>query len=202
MSPAAVRLILASASPWRATMLKNAGLAIETIPANIDERAIEAALDGTGTTPKEVALILSQAKAQEVSERHPSAFVIGSDQTLSFNDEILHKPANMEEAARRLLLLSGQTHILNSAVALANRGETVWSHVATSRITFRTLDPGFIGRHLAAVGKNALGSVGAYQIEGMGAQLIETFEGDFFSVIGLPLLPVLEELRQRKLIDG
>ncbi len=197
-----VRLILASASPWRAQMLQNAGIKIEAMAARIDERAIENTLQGSGTTPQEVALILSRAKAEEVSARYPAAHVIGSDQTLSLDDTIFHKPANLDEAVRRLLLLSGKTHLLNSGVALAHNGETVWSHVEVTQITFRQLDPGFVGRHLAEAGKNALGSVGAYQFEGLGAQLVEKFEGDYFSVIGLPLLPVLDQLRQRNLIDG
>ncbi len=197
-----VRLILASASPWRAAMLRNAGIAVETIPARIDERAVEETLEGAELGPDDVALVLSQAKADEVSTRNPSAVVIGSDQTLSLQGEILHKPRNRDEAIDRLLRLSGRTHQLNSGVCLVLDGETLWSHVEVTHITFRKLDAAFIGRHLAQVGDKALTSVGAYQVEGEGAQLIERIDGDFFSVIGLPLLPLLAQLRERGFIDG
>ncbi len=119
----------------------------------------------------------------------PAALVIGSDQTLSLGDEIFHKPVDMEAARRHLLALSGRTHQLNSAVALVRNGETLWSHVAVARLTMRKLEPAFIGRYLARVGDKALSSVGAYQIEGEGIQLFEKIEGDYFTIVGLPLLP-------------
>jgi septum formation protein len=197
-----IRLILASASPWRAAMLRNAGIAVETIPARIDERAVEETLEGADLGADDVALVLSQAKADEVSTRNPSAVVIGSDQTLSLAGEILHKPRNKDEAIDRLLRLSGRTHQLNSGVCLVLDGEVLWSHVEITHITFRKLDAGFIGRYLAQVGDKALTSVGAYQVEGEGAQLIERIDGDFFSVIGLPLLPLLAQLRERGFIDA
>ncbi len=197
-----IRLILASASPWRAAMLRNAGITVEAIPAMIDERAVEETLEGSEIGPDDIALVLSQAKADEVSSRFPSAAIIGADQTLSLDGAILHKPGSMDEAIDRLLLLSGKTHQLNSGVCLVRDGEILWSHVEVTHITFRKLDPGFVGRHLAEVGDRALTSVGAYQVEGMGAQLIERMEGDFFSVIGLPLLPLLAQLRERGFIDA
>jgi septum formation protein len=199
---ARIRLILASASPYRAAMLRNAGIAVETIPARIDERAVEETLEGAELGPDDVALVLSQAKADEVSNRNPSAVVIGSDQTLSLQGEILHKPRNKDEAIDRLLRLSGRTHQLNSGVCLVLDGEVLWSHVEITHITFRKLDSGFIGRYLAQVGDKAFTSVGAYQVEGEGAQLIERVDGDFFSVIGLPLLPLLAQLRERGFIDA
>jgi septum formation protein len=202
MTIASARLILASASQWRAAMLRNAGIGVEAIPANIDERAVEETLEGSEIGADDVALILSQAKADEVSSRHPSAIVIGADQTLSLDGEILHKPRTMDEAIDRLLALSGRTHQLNSGVCLVEDGEVLWSHVEITHITFRKLDSGFVGRHLAEVGQKALTSVGAYQVEGPGAQLIERIDGDFFSVVGLPLLPLLAQLRQRDFIDG
>lgn len=193
------RLILASASPFRRTLLKNAGLDFEAEAARIDERAVEATLDGMNA--EDVATILAETKAQDVSARHPGAVVIGSDQTMSFEGEILHKPANMDDARRRLLRLSGQTHALNSAVVLARDGETLWRHMSVARMTMRKLDPGFIGRYLAGAGEQVLGSVGAYQIEGSGIQLFERLDGDYFAIIGLPLLPLLGKLRELAVID-
>ncbi|MDP2120612.1 MAG: Maf-like protein [Hoeflea sp.] len=196
----APRLVLASASPYRKALLANAGLSFDVEPARVDERAIEETLEGLDA--EDTALILAEAKAQDVSGRNPGALVIGSDQTLSLDDRILHKPSDMEQARRRLLDLSGRSHALNSAVVLARDGETLWRHVAVARMTMRKLDPGFIGRHLAHVGDKALTSVGAYQFEGEGIQLFESFEGDHFTIIGLPLLPLLATLRDMGAIDG
>lgn len=195
-------LILASKSQVRADLLANAGIAFTTEGAEIDERAVEDAVSGTGVTPGEVAEILAEAKALAVSEQHTDALVIGADQTLSLNDEILHKTGNVEAARRRLLLLSGKTHMLNSAVVLARAGETVWRHLTEVRLTMRKLSPEFIGRHLSRTGDQVLTSVGAYQVEGEGIQLFEKIEGDYFAVLGLPMLPLLEELRRLGEIDG
>lgn len=195
-------VVLASGSPFRRTMLENAGVGIEAVPAQIDERAVEAAVEGSGVTPQELAAILAEAKALDVSERMPGRLVVGADQTLSLGDEVLHKPADMEAARRRLLLLSGKTHELNSAVVLARDGKVLWRHVGVARLTMRELDPGFVGRHLSRVGDKALSSVGAYQIEGEGIQLFEAVEGDHFTIVGLPLLPLLHELRALGAVDG
>jgi septum formation protein len=195
-------LILASSSPFRNTLLANAGIAFTAVKPDIDERAAEAPLKGSGATPEDVALVLAVAKAAEVSERNPGALVIGADQTLSLGDEIFHKPADMEGARRHLLSLSGKTHQLNSAVALVRNGETLWSQVTVARLTMRMLGPVFIGGYLAQVGDKALSSVGAYQIEGEGIQLFEKIDGDYFAMVGLPLLPLLAALRELRAIDG
>lgn len=195
-------LILASASPFRANMLADAGLVFEAESPGIDERAVEEAVAGSGVSPEDLALILAEAKALDVGERHPAALVIGCDQTLSLGDTVLHKPENMEEARRRLLALSGKTHQLNSAVVLTQGANVLWRHVETARLTMRDLDPRFIGRHLSRVGEKALRSVGAYQIEGEGIQLFEAIEGDHFTIVGLPLLPLLARLRELGAMDG
>lgn len=195
-------IVLASASPFRRKMLEDAGLAIEARPAQIDERAVEEATQGSGVTPAELASILAEAKALDISQTLPGRLVIGADQTLSLGDEVLHKPQNMEDARRRLLALSARTHALNSAVVLARDGVVLWHHVDTARLTMHSLDPAFIGRHLSRVGEKALGSVGAYQIEGEGIQLFEKIEGDYFTIVGLPLLALLAELRKIGAIDG
>ncbi|EXL07771.1 Maf-like protein [Brucella anthropi] len=196
------KLVLASKSPFRSALLKNAGIEFSTASADIDERAVEAPLYETGATPEEVAQVLAEAKALDVSEKNPGAVVIGCDQTLSLGDEIFHKPADMEAARRQLLKFSGKTHQLNSAVVLVKDGKTLWRHVSIARMTMRDLDPGFVGRYLGRVGDVALSSVGAYQVEGPGIQLFDKIEGDYFTIIGLPLLPLLAELRKEKLIDG
>ena len=198
----ALPLILASSSPFRRALLENAGLSFEAHAARIDERAIEAPLEQSGATPDAVALHLARAKAVEVSERYPGALVIGSDQTMSLGSRVYHKPPTMEAAAAHLLLLSGQTHRLNSAVAFARDGAIVWDHIAHADMAVRTLTPDFVARHLARVGTRALQSVGAYQLEGEGIQLFEKIDGDYFTIIGLPLLAVLKELRRMGEIDG
>ena len=196
------KIILASTSPFRLKMLQDAGVTVEAVAPDVDERAIDETLEGTGVMPEEVAAILAEAKALAVSERHPEALVIGADQTLSLDEKIFHKPADMEGARRRLLALSGKTHELNSAVVLARAGLVVWRTVEIARLTMRDLDPAFIGRHLGRVGDKALQSVGAYQIEGEGIQLFKTIKGDHFTIVGLPLLPLLNALREQGAIDG
>ena len=196
------KIVLASGSQFRKAILMNAGLDIEVVPAQIDERAAEAPLQESGASPGDVALILAEAKAVEVSTRKPGALVLGCDQTMSLGDEVFHKPADMEGARRHLLKLSGKTHHLNSAAVLVRDGEVLWRHVGTASLTMRNLDPAFIGRHLARVGPKALLSVGAYQIEGEGIQLFEKIEGDYFTIVGVPLLATLAELRRLGAIDG
>lgn len=195
-------IILASTSPFRLAMLQIAGVAVRSVAPEIDERAVDAALEGSGVTPSEVADILAEAKALAVSQQFPSALVIGADQTLSLEHRIFHKPEDKEGARRHLLALSGKTHELNSAVVLARDGMVIWRKVETARMTMRNLDPAFIGRHLARVGDKALKSVGAYQVEGEGIQLFEKIEGDHFTIVGLPLLPLLQALRDEGAIDG
>lgn len=195
-------IILASKSQHRSEILTNAGIEFTQQNAVIDEREVEQPLLEAGLGGADVAEVLAIAKATAVSEANPGAFVIGSDQTLSFEDELLHKPEDMEAARRRLLALSGKTHELNSAVAIVRDGETLWNYVEVSTVTFRHLEPGFIGRHLAQAGDRVLSSVGAYQIEGLGVQLFEKIKGDFFSIMGLPILPLLAKLRELELVDG
>lgn len=188
-------IILASQSKYRAELLTNAGIIFKQQSAHIDERTVEHPLLDAKMSAADIAEILAIAKATKVSEQNKDALIIGSDQTLSLDGKLLHKPNNMEEARKRLLALSGRTHELNSAVVIVKNGEVLWSVVDKSIITFRKLTPQFIGRHLAEVGNEVLSSVGAYQIEGKGVQLFEKIEGDFFSIMGLPLLPLLQQLR-------
>lgn len=196
------RIVLASGSRFRSMLLENAGVEFDIHPAEINERAVEAPLVAAGATPEDVALVLAEAKALEVSGRFPDRLVVGSDQTLSLGDDLFHKPGDMEQARRQLLALSGKTHHLNSAVVLARDGEALWRHVEVVRMTMRDFQPAFVGRYLARVGEAALASVGAYQVEGEGIQLFDKIEGDYFAIVGLPLLPLLGQLRAMGAIDG
>ncbi|EFO32282.1 septum formation protein Maf [Roseibium sp. TrichSKD4] len=194
-------LVLASGSRVRADLLHNAGLTFDIDPAQVDERAVEAPLLEAGFCPEDLATVLAEAKAQDVSERRPDDLVIGADQILAYEGERYTKPENMEVARRQLIEFSGKTHELLSAVVIAKNGETVWRHLSVARLTIRSFGPEFVGRYLAAVGDVALTSVGAYQLESRGIQLFEKIEGDYFTILGLPLLPLLEELRNQKVID-
>lgn len=195
-------LILASSSPFRRMLMENAGLRFTAIAADIDERLIEGPLAASGASPEAVALVLAKAKAKHVSERNPNSLVIGSDQTLSLGDRVFHKPADTAEAEKHLQALSGKTHRLNSAIAIARNGDIIWEHLSHASLTMRELDPEFIHRHIGRVGDRALGSVGAYQLEGEGIQLFSAIEGDYFTILGLPMLPLLAQLRALEAIDG
>lgn len=195
-------LILASQSQFRRMLMENAGLAFETRAAEIDERAVEAALADRNPTPPQVAEALAIEKAQDVSSRSPGALVIGSDQTLSLDGRVFHKPADMAEAKSHLMAMSGRTHALNCGIALVRDGQMLWSHVSIAHLTMRPLSAAFIDRHLARVGERVLASVGAYQLEGEGVQLFERIDGDYFTILGLPLLPLLAKLRELGAIDA
>lgn len=196
------KLILASASRFRRTLMENAGLSFEAIPASIDERAIEAPLEERGMPPEQVALELAKAKALDVSARYAGCLVLGSDQTMSLGSRVYHKPSSVAEAKEHLISFSGKTHQLNSAVVLARSGRVVWEHISSARLTVRTLTSGFIERYLERVGESVLQSVGGYQLEGEGVQLFESIDGDYFTIIGLPMLPLLNELRRMEVIDA
>jgi len=183
-------------------LMENAGLHFQAIAADIDERAIEAPLERDGAGPDAVALVLSKVKAKEVSDRFPGSFVIGSDQTMSLGSRVFHKPKTIADAEEHLRVLSGQTHRLNSAIALARNGDVIWEHVSHANLTMRELSADFIHRHLTRVGEKALSSVGAYQLEGEGIQLFSKIDGDYFTIVGLPMLPLLQQLRELGAIDG
>lgn len=192
-------LILASLSPFRAQLLKNAGLTFDVEGAKIDERQLDTTFGDI--TPKELALKLAEAKAKDVSRRIPQSVIIGCDQTLEFEGQVLHKAPNLEEAYHRLTALSGKTHYLHSGIVLVKTGEVIAADVATASMKMRPLSDKFIQQYLANVGEKILGSVGTYQIEGEGIQLFEKIEGDYFTIIGLPLLVLLKNLRILGIID-
>ena len=181
-------------------LMENAGLTFESQAADIDERKIEASLEGA--SPDQVALTLARAKALEVSQRHSDALVIGSDQTMSLGNRVFHKPKSLGEAKENLLSLSGKTHRLNSAIAIVRDHGVLWEHVSHADLTVRPLTEAFVDRYLARVGEKAFSSVGAYQLEGEGIQLFSEIEGDYFTILGLPMLPLLDKLRELAAIDG
>jgi septum formation protein len=196
-------LILASESKTRARMLEAAGLAFIVEPPGLDEAVMRQAVSGEQTlAPSDVAEVLARAKAEAVSDLAPKAYVVGADQVLALGDQILSKPESMEVARRQLLDLSGRSHTLHTAVALATNGETVWADTQTATLTMRKLSPEFIGRYLAAAGEDVLSSVGAYQIESIGIQLFEKIDGDYFTILGLPLIPLLDALRREGAIEA
>jgi septum formation protein len=191
-------LILASQSAARQELLRNAGLAFEAIPADIDERGIQ---DTSGLTdPGAIAALLAGEKAKHISKAHPDRFVIGADQTLALGTKLFSKPADRAAAADQLRLMSGQIHTLNSAVAVAKGGRVLFSDVAVARMTVRKLDDPAISAYLAVAGERVTLSVGAYQLEGAGVHLFERIDGDYFTILGLPLLPLLAFLRGHDLM--
>jgi septum formation protein len=196
-------LLLASASKSRARMLESAGLAFIVEPPGLDEGTMRQAVSGERSLdPHDVAEVLARAKAEAVSDLAPQAYVIGGDQVLALGDTILSKPESMEAARRQLLDLSGKSHTLHTAVAVAANGETIWAETTVATLTMRKLSPEFIGRYLAAAGEEVLNSVGAYQIESIGVQLFEKIDGDYFSILGLPLIPLLDTLRREGVIES
>jgi septum formation protein len=191
-------LILASQSLARQALLANAGIAFDAVPAEIDERAVE--LASGLSSPGEIAAVLAREKAVSVSLRHPGQFVVGADQTLALGERLFSKPAGRVQAAAQLRALAGRTHELHSAVAVARNGETVFADAALARMTMRPLDDAAISAYLDAAGEAVTASVGAYQLEGLGIHLFERIEGDHFTILGLPLLPLLKFLRSERLL--
>lgn len=189
-------LILASQSRTRKALLTQAGLNFSTVFAAIDERALEAAASAAGADGRDIALLLSRAKAGAVAALHPGNLVIGADQTLALGTELLHKPKSIVDAARQLDHLAGKTHRLHAGVALIGDGIELWSGVETAELTMRQFDAEERDSVMALEGPSILSSVGGYRLEGPSIRLFAAVSGDYFTVLGLPLLPLLAALRQ------
>ena len=193
-------LILASGSAIRATVLRNAGLTFEVMPPAVDEDEVKRALQAERASAEACATALAELKAQRVSAKRPDALVIGADQMLECDGAWFDKPSDRAGAAAHLRALRGKTHALVGAVVLAQGGRILWRHVERARLTMRAFDDAFIQTYLDAVGDPVLQSVGAYQLEGLGVHLFSHIDGDHYMILGLPLLPLLDILRQHKVV--
>jgi septum formation protein len=191
-------LILASQSRARQTMLANAGIAFEAVAAEIDERAVQQA--SSLSAPGDIAALLAREKALPVSARQPGRFVMGADQTLALGERLFSKPSSRAQAAEQLRALDGRSHQLHSAVAVARDGKILFESADMARMTMRRLGEAEIAAYLNEVGPAVTTSVGAYQLEGLGVHLFERIEGDHFTILGLPLLPLLAFLRSERLL--
>lgn len=191
-------LILASQSSARKMLLASAGLEFKAITADIDERGIQAA--SNLSSPREIALLLAREKAKAISVSHPGSYVIGADQTLALGNRLFNKPASRAQALAQLRNLAGKSHELNSAVAVAHDGKIVFENVSVARMTMREMTEAELAAYLDATGDAVTTSVGAYQLEGLGIHLFERIEGDHFTILGLPLLPLLAFLRRERLV--
>ena len=190
-------LVLASGSEIRATLLRNAGLAIELETARIDEAAIRDALAAEGASPRDIADALAEAKAAKVSARRPGAMVLGADQILELDGRIFAKPESPAEARAQLAALRGKTHRLLSAAVVVRDGEPLWRHVGQVRLTMRPFSDTYLDDYLARNWDSVRHSVGEYKLEEEGVRLMARIEGDFFNVLGLPLLELLTWLSVR-----
>jgi septum formation protein len=196
----APKVVLASASAIRSTLLKNAGIPCVIDPGAVDEDEVKRAMRAEGATAVAVSETLAELKAMRVAPRHRGALVLGADQMLECNGIWFDKPQDRDHAAAHLTALSGRTHRLISSAVCVREGARVWHHTATASLTMRPLSRSFIEAYLDTAGSSVLRSVGAYQLEGLGAQLFSRIEGDYFTVLGLPLLPILAFLRDNQVI--
>ncbi|MGD9880691.1 MAG: nucleoside triphosphate pyrophosphatase [Reyranella sp.] len=189
-------LILASASPSRRQLLANAGLDFTIEPSGVDEDEVKLSLLGERARPRDIATTLAEMKATRVSARRSGAMVIGADSTLACDGRLFDKPPTLAAARQQLTDLGGRTHELHSAVVVAQNGARIWQAADHGRLTMRPFTNSFLDAYLARAGEAVCGSVGAYQLEGLGAHLFSRIEGDYFTVLGLPLLPLLAFLAE------
>ncbi|GIK97978.1 MAG: Maf-like protein [Alphaproteobacteria bacterium] len=195
-------VILASASAPRARLLAAAGVRATQEAAAVDEAEVKRSLAAEKASAAQVAEALAELKASKISRRHPEALVIGCDQMLDCDGSWFDKPDSRAAARDQLLRLSGRRHRLVTAVVVLRRGERLWHHIGAATLAMRPLSPEFIDAYLDAAGDAALSSVGAYQLEGLGAQLFARVDGDYFTILGLPLLPLLDFLRHHGVLPA
>jgi septum formation protein len=195
-------IVLASASVTRAQLLERAGLRVLCDAAAVDEAEVKAAFRAEKSDAATCATALAEAKAERVSRRHPGDLVVAADQILDCNGVWFDKPPDLAHARAQLMALSGRRHELVTAVTVFRDGENLWHVTERARLRMRALSADFVDAYLAACGESVLGSVGAYQLEGLGAQLFDRVEGDFFAILGLPLLPLLGFLREHGVVSS
>ncbi|MBD25115.1 MAG: septum formation protein Maf [Candidatus Marinimicrobia bacterium] len=193
-------VILASSSLSRAKVLRSAGLKFDIIPAKVDEDGVKTTLRAEGASAAQCAETLAELKAVKVSQSHPRALIVGADQMLECNGRWFDKPTSMEGVKTHLLSLRGQTHTLATSVVVALNGSRIWHHNAGPSLSMRNFTTNFLDEYISEVGEVALSSVGAYQLEGRGVQLFDNIEGNFFTILGLPLLELLSFLREHKVV--
>lgn len=184
----------------RARLLLAAGVEVIIAPADVDEGEIKQSFRAEGATALDTATALAEFKARRISPRHPGALVIGADQILVCGSEWFDKPVDLDHAKAHLRALRGKTHGLATAAVVFRDGQRIWHHGETPKLTMRSFSDSFIDDYLAREGEDALASVGAYRLEGLGSQLFSHIEGDFFSILGLPLLPLLAFLREHRVV--
>lgn len=194
-----MNVVLASGSASRRALLANAGIEAEAVRPNVDEESARASFRADGMAVRDQAMALAELKAQRISMHRPG-LVIGGDQMLALGETAFDKPADIAAAKAHLRALSGKTHTLETALVIYENGESVWRHHARPRLSMRPLGEAFIDNYVDACGDALLQTVGAYQLEGLGSQLFTAIEGDYFSILGLPLLPLLDYLRVRGVI--
>jgi septum formation protein len=197
----APQVTLASTSSARRALLTAAGVSFEAVSPGVDEDAAKAALAAEGLTPRDMADALAEMKALKISSRRPG-LVIGADQTLDLDGETLDKAPTLVIARERLAGLRGRRHKLHSAVVVALDGQPIWREVASATLTMRPFSDDFLDRYLAAEGEELLWAVGCYRLEGLGAQLFERIDGDYFTILGLPLLGLLDLLRRYQVLPA
>jgi len=190
-----MRLILASTSRIRRELLVKAGVEFESLRPEVDEAVLKAA--AKILVPGDLAQSLASAKAVSVANRLPEDLVIGADQVLNFQGRTVDKPASRQEARRHLLQLRGQPHVLETAICCAKAGTVIWRHLGRATLTMRLFSEAFLEDYLERMGPEVTSSVGGYQLEGLGSQLFERIDGDYFTILGLPLLPLLDFLRRQ-----
>lgn len=195
-------LLLASTSATRLHLLRSASIPVETRSPDVDERAIEARLRKCDMAPDLVALELASAKGAQVSSQMPDRLIVAADQTLALGAEQFHKSDNADQARAQLRKLSGRTHALHSGVVCYRNGQRLFAHVESAHLTMREFGPAFLDAYLAAAGDSVTKSVGGYQLEGLGVHLFERVEGDHATILGLPLLPLLEFLRTAGAVEA
>lgn len=190
-----MKLVLASTSRIRSELLTGAGLVFEALRPDVDENALKNS--AKGLTPGDLAQSLAVSKAISIANRRPDAVVIGADQVLNLGGRAFDKPQSREEAREHLLQLRGRSHVLETAICGIRGGDTLWQHLGRATLTMRSFSDSFLDDYLERMGPDVLTSVGAYKLEGLGAQLFEAIEGDYFTILGLPLLPLLDFLRRQ-----
>ena len=193
-------LLLASASQIRLNLLLAAGLTVAAYPARIDEQAIRAALQTERASPTDIADALAEAKARKLADKHPDALVLGCDQVLAFKDQLFSKPETPAVARQQLQELRGQTHQLISAIVLYDNGKPIWRHVSKARLTMHAVSDAYLTDYVDRNWASAQHSIAAYKLEEEGVRLFSTVEGDYFTILGLPLIPLLNYLGQRGFI--